>query len=429
LHLSFDQIKLPMRLVKTTVALLVLSFSQFAAPMQAESPSNSPWPSWRGPNGNGTAASGKYPTEWSSSEGIRWKLDLPGRGASSPIVVDQQILFTLGNEGVNTLWSVDMSGKKNWEAVFGKAVAGKNAKASEANSSPITDGKNVFVYFKSGDVGCASMDGTKVWSLNLQEKYGENTLWWDLGTSPILTNDALVIAVMHSGPSFLVALDKKTGNELWKSDRWLDVNQESNQSYTTPVLHGDTIITVGADHITSHHSKDGKELWRVGGLNPKNDPYFRSISSPVVIGELAICPYARGNSLTAVHLAPSVEPSKRVAWSIALGSDVPTPTVRGDSIYTLGDKGLVSCLRAKDGSVVWQEQLPKSNRAFSSSPILAGDHLYCVREDATTFVIDVSGEAGKVISQNKLDGQAVATPVFINNRIYLRTFEALYCIE
>jgi outer membrane protein assembly factor BamB len=108
---------------------------------------------------------------------------------------------------------------------------------------------------------------------------------------------------------------------------------------------------------------------------------------------------------------------------------VPTPTVQGAYVFTLGDKGLVSCLRTKDGSIVWQEQLPKSNRAFSSSPILAGTHLYCLREDATTFVIDVSGEAGKVLAQNKLDGQAVATPAFIDNRIYLRTFEALYCIE
>ena len=418
-----------MRFLKSTFALLVLSIPQFANTIQADTSLDSPWPSWRGPFGNGNAASGKYPTVWSNAGSIRWKLDLPGRGASSPIVVGQQILFTLGIDGANTLWSVDTHGKKKWEAVFGKSVAGKNAKASEANSSPVTDGKHVFVYFKSGDVGCVSMDGTKVWSYNLQEKYGENTLWWDLGTSPVLTKDALVIAVMHSGPSFLVAIDKKTGNEIWKSDRWLDVNQESNQSYTTPSLHGDTIVTVGADHITGHHVKDGKELWRVGGLNPKNDPYFRSISSPVVTGELAICPYARGNSLTAVHLDQSMESSKRVAWSVAVGSDVPTPTVQGDYVFTLGDKGLVSCLKTKDGSIVWQEQLPKSNRGFSSSPILAGTLLYCLREDATTFVIDVSGEAGKVLAQNKLDGQAVATPAFIDNRIYLRTFEALYCIE
>ncbi len=388
-----------------------------------------PWSNWRGPNGNGVAAKGNYPTKWSEQENILWKLPLPGRGASTPIVVGDELVFTLGVGEVNTVWAYGLDGKKRWERTFGAVVAGKHAKASEANSSPVTDGEHIYVYFKSGDLACLDLKGEVVWKTNLQERYGKDTLWWDLGTSPILTSKGLVIAVMHSGPSFLVALDKSNGEELWKSARDLNVNQESNQSYTTPTVVDDQILTLGADHITSHRVEDGEFLWKVGGLNPKNDGYFRSISSPVVIDDLVICPYARGSSMTAVRYDTSIaSESERVAWQVSFGSDVPTPIGLDSKIYNLSDKGVVTCILAKDGSTVWDEQLPRHRKTYSSSPILAGGHLYCLREDATCFVLDVTGDKPKVVSENSLDGNAVATPVFVGNKIYLRTFEALYCI-
>ncbi len=390
---------------------------------------DAPWPSWRGPTANGVVPDGPYPTEWSADENVRWKIDLPGRGASTPVIANDTLIFTLGVEGENTVWAYDLDGKRKWEVQLGKTVDGKHAKASEANSSPVTDGEHVYVYFKSGDLACLDLNGEKKWQLNLQQKYGKDTLWWDLGTSPILTDDSLVIAVMHSGPSFLVALDKSTGEELWKADRWLNVNEESNQSYTTPTLAGEQLLTLGADHITSHNVKDGRFLWKVGGLNPTNDGYFRSISSPVVVGDLVVCPYARGGSMTAVRLDEDVSDDDRVAWKVDFGSDVPTPATDGKRIYNLGDKGVVTCLNAQDGTVVWEENLPRNRNTYSSSPILADGKLYCVREDGTAFVLDVSGEKPKLLHQNQVKTQTVATPVFYKNRIYLRTFETLFCIE
>jgi outer membrane protein assembly factor BamB len=388
-----------------------------------------PWNNWRGPNGSGVADGTGYPTKWSEDSNVKWKLELPGRGASTPIVVDGKVIFTLTHNEKNTVWAIDENGKKVWEMQLSPSVPGKNAKASGANSSPITDGKLVYVYFKNGEVAALDLKGELVWSFNIQEKYGPDTLWWDLGTSPILTKDHLVIAVMHSGPSFLLAIDKSNGSEVWKADRWLDVNQESNQAYTTPVYHDDQIITVGADHVTSHDATNGKSLWRVGGLNPENNPFFRSISSPVVAGDLVICPYARGNTLTAVRIAKDVSDSHRIAWTAQLGSDVPTPIHHDGKIINLGDKGLVTCLDAPTGKVLWQEQLPRNRNTYSSSPILAGDYLYCSREDGMTSVLDLSGDAPKLIAENSLEGQTVATPVFVNGRIYFRTFEALYCLE
>ena len=136
-----------------------------------------PWPSWRGPNGNGTAVAGNYPTSWNEEKNIAWKMALPGRGASTPILLGENLFVTLGNEGVNTLLCISTDGKTLWEKPFGKERPGRNAKASGSNSSPATDGKNVYVYFKSGDLACVTQSGETVWDLNIQQKYGEDSLW------------------------------------------------------------------------------------------------------------------------------------------------------------------------------------------------------------------------------------------------------------
>lgn len=390
------------------------------------------WPSWRGPNGNGTAVPGAYPTSWSEEKSIEWKATLPGRGASTPIVLGSNVYVTLGKEGVNTLLCVDREGKTAWETSFGNERAGKNAKASGSNSSPATDGSNLFVYFKSGDLACVNQSGEKIWTLNMQDRYGKDTLWWDLGTSPVLTENSIVIAVMQTGPSFLVSLDKKTGKEIWKADRWMNVKEEANQAYTTPTLaklkEGDALVTVGADHVTAHAVSDGKLLWKVGGLNPENNGYFRSISSPIVFNGLAICPYARGNTVTALRTDRDLPEDKRIAWTTQFGSDVPTPTISNGRLYLLGDKGMVHCLNPVSGESIWEFQLPKSNRPYSSSPIAANGHVYCTREDGTTFVLADEMEP-KLVAENKLDGNVVATPIFADNRVYIRSFESLYCIR
>ena len=391
-----------------------------------------PWPSWRGPNGNGTAGVGIYPTSWSEQKNIAWKVPLPGRGASTPIVLGDNVYVTLGKEGLNTLMCVSKEGKSLWDKQYGKERPGKNAKASGSNSSPVTDGKNVYVYFKSGDLACVSPVGEIIWSVNIQETYGPDSLWWDLGTSPVLTEKSIVIAVMQTGPSFLVSFDKSTGKELWKADRWLDVNQEANQAYTTPTVarltQSDALVTVGADHVTAHAVSDGKLLWKLGGFNPDNNGFFRSIASPLFVDGLAICPYARGNTVTALRTEVNVPDDKRIVWATKFGSDVPTPTIGNGRLYLLGDKGMVYCLKPDSGETLWAHQLPKSNKQYSSSPVIANGHVYCTREDGTTFVLADEAEA-RVVSENRLDGNIVATPAFANDRIYIRSFDSLYCVR
>ncbi len=392
------------------------------------------WPQWRGPFGNGVAAGEGYPVRWSRTENVAWKVKLPGIGSSTPIVWEDHIFLTCPLEEQNGVLCFDRTGRLRWQQRIGRVRHGKHKKGSGTNPSPVTDGKNVWVYFKSGDLACLDFSGNVLWRHNLQQMYGEDTLWWDLGTSPVLTRDFVVVAVMHSGPSYLVAFEKQTGAVAWKQDRNLDAPVESAQSYTTPQVIRDggreLIVVLGADHVTCHDAATGREIWRVGGLNPTGHKYFRSIASPAVSVEdqMVIAPYARGQTLTAIRLGGEGDVTQsHVAWVLERRSaDVPTPIAHRGKVYVVTDRGQVSCLRITDGHVLWEGQLERNRNNYSSSPVLGGDKLYLTREDGTTFVLATDRFA--VLAKNTLDEFTVATPALVDGQILLRTAEHLWCI-
>jgi outer membrane protein assembly factor BamB len=391
------------------------------------------WTNWRGPSLTGVAGKGAYPIEWGPDENVAWKVELPGLGGSTPAVWGDRIFVTVGVDGENFVVAYDRKGQELWRTPVGKERAGKHRKATGSNPSPVTDGESVFVYFKSGDFACLDPSGKLVWHINLQEKFGEDTLWWDLGTSPILTREHVVVACMHSGPSYLAAFDKKTGQSVWKQERNMEAPEEANQSYSTPVvtMHDgkEVIVVLGADHITGHDAKSGAQLWLVGGLNPTQNGYFRSISSPVISDDVVVAPYARGGSLTAVRLGGQGDVrDSHVVWeSEAISSDVPTPASKDGRIYVLADKGRLACLDAQSGQVLSELTLPKHRDAYSASPMIAGNYLYLIREDGTAFVVEL-GEELKVVAENELGSLTVASPVFVDGQILIRTSEYLYCI-
>ncbi len=392
------------------------------------------WPNWRGPNFTGVAPGKGYPTTWSASENVRWKVELPGPGASTPIVWGDRIFLTCGVEGKNTVVCVDRNGKQLWLTELDQEKAGKHKKATGSNPSAVTDGEHVYAYFKTGTLACLDFAGEVIWKQNLQQLYGEDTLWWDLGTSPVLTKNHVVVAVMQTGPSYLAAFDKQTGKPAWKQDRNLDAPSEAAQSYSTPVIcqdeGRDILVIVGADHVTAHDAATGKELWRVGGLNPTENKYFRSIASPVVENGIVVAPYARGNSITAVRLGGTGDvTSSHVVWTREkLGADVPTPAAQNGRVYVCTDKGEVACLDVKNGETVWSGHVEKNRNNFSSSPIVADGKIYVTREDGKTFVL-AQGNEFKLLAANELEGEfVVATPVFTDGQILIRTLGHLYCI-
>ncbi|MEM7392260.1 MAG: PQQ-binding-like beta-propeller repeat protein, partial [Verrucomicrobiota bacterium] len=365
------------------------------------------WPEWRGPAHNGVSTAKNIPTTWSKTENVAWKVELPGRSGSSPIVWDDKIFLTTPGDGRNLLICLNQDGQEVWKADLGAEKKGKHKKGSGSNPSPATDGKHIYVYFKSGDLACVDFSGKTVWKINLQKKYGEDTLWWDLGTSPVLTEDLVVVACMQSdpSPSYIAGFSKKDGKEVWKTDRNMKAPVEANQAYSTPVLVKDNgkslLVTLGADWLTAHHAGSGKEIWRVGGLNPTNHKYFRSISGPVVSDGIAIAPYARGATLTAVKMGGEGDVTEsHVAWTKkGVSADVPTPAAENGRVYVCTDKGEVHCLDIKNGKTIWGERLAKSRSAVSASPVLVDGKIVVTREDGTTFIL-AQGDSFEVLAEN-----------------------------
>ena len=404
------------------------------------------WPTWRGPAQSGVAGVGSKAliTDWSPA-GRLWTRDLPGRGGSTPVIAsvagEPRLLLTAAIDGANGVVCLDADGEQLWATKIGTLVAGKHKKGSGANPSVAIAGDTAVAYFKSGDLAGLDMDGRVRWSMNLAEKFGgfdKEALWWDLGTSPVATSHGVVVAVMQSGPSFLLSLDPATGQIRWKTDRDTGAPSEAAQSYTTPVVGRydgrEVLFTVGADAITCHEAQSGRELWRIGGLNPTADGYFRSISSPTLVAgpdgvDTLLAPYARGESLRGVAIGrePGAARPSEPAWTRTdLGSDVPTPTGSGGVAYILADngkdRGLITAIDTATGQTLGTHRLAKGRDGYSASPVLADDRLIAVREDGVAFVVDVSDPAAMAtISQTPTGETVYATPVVTDGRVYVRT--------
>ena len=428
------------------IALVVCTWAAVSAlPASADN-----WPNWRGPAVDGVAAGTGYVSSWSPTEHVLWRLKLPGLGASTPAVWEDRVIVTCAVDGKDAVLCLDRNGKEVWRREVGTERPGKHKKATGCNPSPVTDGKHVWVYYKSGDLAALNLaDGTVVWQTNLQEKFGADTLWWDLGTSPVLSKRAVIVAVMQTGPSYLAAFDRTSGELLWKQDRMLDAPDEAAQSYSTPlVIAGDAakgepdevLVVLGADHVTAHDAATGRELWRVGGLNPTGNTYFRSIASPVLAGDLVIAPYARGESLTAIRRGGTGNVTgSHVAWARTdLGADVPTPAFKDGRLVVCTDKGKVVSLDAATGTTRATTELPKNRNAYSASPVIVDGRIIVTREDGESSVLALPTQLNpratsgaddfKLLGQGVVDEMTVATPVCVDGRIFLRTHDSLWCL-
>lgn len=389
------------------------------------------WPQWRGPQANLVVPATNLPIKFSQNESMLWEIDLGGEGSSTPVVWGDAIFVTITADGKDVLAAYGIDGQQRWRRELGDAREGKNRVATGSNSSPVTDGKHVVAYFKSGQLACTDTAGKVLWNKNLQEEYGEDTLWWDLGTSPVLTSHGVVVAVMQEGDSYLVCLDLDSGEALWHQPRTYERPRESDQSYTTPAVVNidgrETIVTWGADHLTGHDSATGELLWDSGGFNPDNHGMWRSIASATIANGVAVVPYGRGDFLAAVKIGGSgdVTAENRLWDKQGVGADVPSPIIAGDKIYVLSDRGKVTCLDLASGEEHWSEDLPKGRSNYFSSPLLAGDKLYCLREDGTLFVASV-GDGLEVLAENELGENCVATPVPLEESLLIRSRGKLY---
>jgi outer membrane protein assembly factor BamB len=414
---------------------IIARFLILAAFCLVTSAQDTQWPNWRGPNGNASIDTGTYPAKW---EKPAWKVALPGKGTCVPIVHRERVYLTCPDEGQDAVLAFDFSGKELWRTKLGPESPPKHRSlASSGNASPCTDGKSIFVYFKSGHFAALDLEGKIVWKVNLVEQFGRDQLFWDQGSSPFLTDKHVVMTRLHGGESWIAAFDKATGELRWRELRNYKAPIENDNGYTTPVpfdyLGKPALLIWGADHLTAHDAANGKLLWSCGGFNPEGTGYWPHIATPVVVSDIAVIPVGRDDRGQArmhgikIHGAGDVTETHRVWKREDTGVFVTTPAAYRGRVYLLRHKGEVVCLDPSNGKTIWTGALPEHRTPYYASPLIANGTLYAAREDGMVFTAQV-GEKFDLVGGNDLGERIVASPAAAANRVFLRGDGHLFCI-
>lgn len=381
------------------------------------------WPRFRGPNGSATVPEANVPIEWTAGN-ILWKTALPGVGASSPIVWGDRLFVTSATENgaQRHLICVDTrGGNVIWQKSQSFESHGKHNKNSYATSTPTTDGERVYVTFTSPQryvVLAFDYSGKELWSRDLggfEANHGS-------GASPILWRDRLIVTNDQDGPSFVAALDTKTGETLWNSPR-----AREKAAYSTPMVlespDGDQIVLSSMMGLTSLDPQSGKQRWICDLFTA------RTVGSPFFGDGLvfATCGSGgRGEKILAVRPDGSGDVSKtHLAWeSTKMLPYCPTPVSAGEHLFMVTDGGVIRCVVAKTGAEVWTHRL---GGKYSASPVRVGNRIYLVSESGDVDV--VAAESGlRLLAHNHLDDYFVTTPAVSGDRIYLRGEKHLWLV-
>lgn len=409
------------------------------------------WPQWRGPLGTGVGPYADPPVEWSETKNIRWKISLPGKGHSTPCIWGDRIFVTTavpcdevlprrysGSRGAHDEFPIThhykfiviavnrRDGAILWQRTVRKEVphAGGHYTASLASASPATDGELLFAYFGSWGLYCLDLNGELIWQTDLGQMHtlhghGE-------GSSPALHGEMLVVNWDHEGPSFVVAFDKRTGEQRWK------VRRESFSSWTTPIVveqgGKSQIIISGSKRVTGYDLVTGSTLWKCGGLSIEN-----VVATPVAARGMVYAgsSYDR-NSVLAIRLDGAegdITGTKQVAWTRAQRAPyVPSPLLYGDALYFHSHfQGILNRVNARTGEDQPGRFRLKGIRTVFSSPVGAANRVYVTDREGSTIVL--SNEAKpEVLALNRLDDRFSASPNVVGHELYLRGEQHLYCI-
>jgi outer membrane protein assembly factor BamB len=417
-----------LRTVITVACLFALTVS-----LDAE-----PWPQWRGPRRDGVSKEKGLPTHW-SADSVLWRLKLPGMGGATPCIWEDKIFLTSDDGPEVVLMCISTTGKENWRRALGKSWS-RPVRADEGNAaspSPSTDGKLVYAFVGSGEFAAFDFTGTEQWRFNAAERYGKFDIQFGMHTTPLLDGDRLYLPLIHSGGAWVIAIDKHTGQDVWKVERPSDGTDENEHSYASPALwrgegRPSFLIVHGNDYTTGHRLEDGKEIWRVGELNPRGQRYnrfLRFVASPVATPELIVIPTAKNGVV--VGLKPTAEGrigpgSPHEAWRTERDTpDVPSPLVYEGLVYLCRENGILLCLDAATGKEYYRQRLHPGR--YRASPVAADGKIYCTARDGTVSVIE-AGKTFKLLAANKLPDQVSASPALADGRIYLRGFDSLWAI-
>ena len=411
-----------------------------AVPTAAEN-----WPHWRGPRFDGTSEETGLPAEWSREKNVRWRLELPGESAATPIVWGDRVFLTSTVEGSDQLlvMAVDLAGKVVWKKAvsqgsynFTGGLAQFKTETSPASPSPVTDGKHLWALFGTGALLGLDLAGNPVWRVDLERRYGKFSLYFGLSSSPFLAGDRLFVQVLNSNSQLVVALDKATGKEIWKHERTTDARAECLHSYASPQTYGagaaELLLIHGADYVSAHRTSDGTEVWRHGGLNPRQDynPSLRLVATPVFVDGLLVVPSAKRGPVFGLRPAGAkgdITGSERHRrWQLARGTpDVPSPLVHDGLVYLNDERGRLTCLDAGSGEKLYAERV--HGAPHRGSPVYADGKVFLMASDGTVSVVK-AGRTYELLARNSVDERSAASLAVAGSTLYLRTYEALYAI-
>ena len=442
-------------MLKRFFLTLFLASSVFASSLLPAS-NNDRWPQFRGADSMGVAEDPNLPDTWSATENVAWKTDIPGTGWSSPIVWGDRIFVTsvisaddkeapkkglyFGGERPIPkdehrwmIYCVDWkTGKVAWEREAQRSLplASRHLKNSYASETPVTDGERVYAYFGNVGLFCYDLNGKLLWQQKWEPR--KTRFGWGTAASPVLYKDRLYIVNDNDEQSFLVALDKKTGKQIWRAEREVGTN------WATPYIWENAqrteIITSGTKAVHSY-DLNGKPLWEFNGMSSITIPTPFSkfgllfITSGYVGDQhrpaYAIKPGAAGN----ISLKEGEQSNQHIAWyHPQAGPYNPSPIIYGDNYYTLLDRGFFTCHDARTGKELYGKQrIDPASGAFTSSPWAYNGKIFCLSEDGDTWVIKAGSEY-KLLGKNSLDEMCMATPAIARGSLVIRTASKLYRI-
>lgn len=393
-----------------------------------------PWPQWRGPQLNGLSAERSLPTTWSTRDGVSWRLAMPERSGSTPIVFGDLVFVSVGDGPNLAMWAIDRSsGAVRWKRPLGGGNR-RMMKQQLSSPSPVTDGRTAWVMTGTGILKAFDFAGRERWSRDIQADYGRFGLQWGYASSPLLFEGALYVQVLHGmhtdDPSYLLRIDGASGKTVWRVERPTRARAESPDAYTTPTVlrygAAPEIVVTGGDVATGHDPASGRELWRAGGLNPHNDGSYRIVASPVAFNDLLYAP-TRERPLLALRAGGRGDvTATHVAWTFNNGPDVPTPVTDGQLFYSINDRGIMYCLDARTGKTVYGPQRLRS-ATYSGSPVLADGKIFITDEDGVTTVLK-AGPVFQKLAENDLEDYTLSSPAISDGQIFIRTASYLYAI-
>jgi outer membrane protein assembly factor BamB len=417
------------------------------------------WSYWRGPAADGMAV-GNAPLNWSDTQNVRWKTDIPGRGSSSPVIWDDRIFVTtavktgttpeaeqraepsakppakrmpFGQSGPQAEHDFKVlcldrnTGKILWERTAITAVPHEgfhDTYGSYASNSPVTDGKHVYAFFGSRGMYCYDMDGNLVWKKDFGVKMRKRMAFGE-GMAPVINGDRLILVFDHEDDSFMVMLNKNSGEQIWRVAR----DEVSNWAAPLVVEYKGQkqIVVSGTTKVRCYDFESGELIWECGGLGSNPIP------QPVVQDDLVFVMTGHRNpNLMAIRLGRKgdLTGTDAIVWSQTRGNSyTPSPVLHDNKFYALTDNGMVSCYNARTGEPYYhQVRLPKTY-GFKSSPVGANGKLYLASENEDVVVLRMGEEFDVLATNTMTDQMFIATPAITDGEIYLRSQTTLFCIH